>query len=390
VQDKINNEKTNIRAVYQTMSQRVWRTNYKWTCNMKNVVTVTADDVPELRRQRAEEVQPFAALKIADVQDRDENRRWLVENIWPTEGVGIVASSPKVGKTWITLEIGFAVASGQPFLGHYRVPDSGPVLIYNAEDRLADLKMRLAGICRARQLKLAHLNLYIIDSPTVVLIRPSDFVRLAATVRQFCPKLLILDPFVRMFRGSENDAGIVSRVLSQLRLLQRQCNVAILVAHHVRKRDTPDNGGANIRGSSDFHAWGDASFLLRRRRQDQLVLRVEHRMAASPDPIFLKLTGEPDAHLALDHAEKAGDTGTSRNDLDDTRGRAVAFIQQCGRIGREELRRHLGVRSERVGEVLEELRASGLIVRDGRGWVAVPRSLPVAPDGRDGNGGGEG
>ena len=55
--------------------------------------------------------------------------------------------------------------------------------------------------------------------------------------------------------------------------------------------------GQALRGSSEFHAWGDSNLYLRR-DGDDLTLTVEHRAAASQKPIKIELAQSGEA-LAL-------------------------------------------------------------------------------------------
>ena len=52
-------------------------------------------------------------------------------------------------------------------------------------------------------------------------------------------------------------------------------------------------GGQALRGSSEFHAWGDSNLYLRR-RGDDLTLSVEHRAAASIDSLSVRLDSKGD------------------------------------------------------------------------------------------------
>jgi RecA-family ATPase len=65
---------------------------------------------------------------------------------------------------------------------------------------------------------------------------PKDQQRLHHTVAAISPRLIVLDPFVRLVRIDENRADEVSAVLGFLRQLQREHDVAVLVVHHARKR----------------------------------------------------------------------------------------------------------------------------------------------------------
>ena len=80
------------------------------------------------------------------------------------------------------------------------------------------------------------------------------------------PRLLVLDPFVRLHRIDENDAGQVSALLGYLRELQREHDVAVLVVHHARKNGSAGQSGQSLRGSGDFFAWADSLLYVRRPR----------------------------------------------------------------------------------------------------------------------------
>ena len=83
----------------------------------------------------------------------------------------------------------------------------------------------------------------------------------ALTLASQRPKLLILDPFVRLQRADENDARQVAAILAALRELARTFNAAVLLVHHARKSGAAVPGQA-LRGSGDFWAWGDSNLYL--------------------------------------------------------------------------------------------------------------------------------
>ena len=62
-------------------------------------------------------------------------------------------------------------------------------------------------------------------------------------------------------------------------------------------------GGQALRGSSEFHAWGDSNLYLRR-HGDQLTLTVEHRAAPSIAAVPLRLEIAADV-VALSAGERA-------------------------------------------------------------------------------------
>jgi hypothetical protein len=320
---------------------------------------------------------PLAVMRAADIDDTLGGPRWLVESLWARAGVGILGGAPKCCKTWLALEMTLAVGGGAPCLGSFAVHDAGPVLVYMAEDPAPVVKARLSGICRHRGLDLGGLPVHLITEPALRLDRAADQARLRAAVARYSPRLLVLDPFVRLHRIDENDAGQVSAVLGYLREVQRAHDVAILVVHHARKTGAGSHAGLSLRGSGDFFAWAD-SLLYMRRHHGRLLLTAEHRAAPASDPIGVMLVGEQDAHLELD---PEGEELPS-SDADDALPLEQIVVDVLtaaeAPLTRTELRARVKVRNERLGQVLTRLAAACTIRRLGDRW-AVPDSRSRSP-----------
>src|SRR3954452_11145723 len=75
---------------------------------------------------------------------------------------------------------------------------SGRVLLYPAEDALHVVRRRLEGICAAAGVSLAELDVQVITTPSLRLDLEADRARLDETVARLKPRLLVLDPFVRL------------------------------------------------------------------------------------------------------------------------------------------------------------------------------------------------
>lgn len=316
-------------------------------------------------------------VRAADIDDAEARPQWLVTSLWARAGVGILGGAPKCCKSWLALEMALAVASGAPCLGVFAIGDVGPVLLYMAEDAAVVVKARLSGICRHRGLDLAALPIHVITAPALRLDRPQDQVRLRDAVALYAPRLLVLDPFVRLHRIDENDAGQVSALLGYLRELQRAHDVAVLVVHHARKNGHAGQPGQSLRGSGDFFAWAD-SLLYVRRHRGQLLLSVEHRGAPAPEPIELVLAGDEDVHLELGVAgsdqPNAPTTVTDAGALE----QAVLAALADAPLARSDLRARLRVRNERLGETLARLVDVGAVKRIGDCW-AIPDSGSRSP-----------
>ncbi|HVR72815.1 MAG TPA: AAA family ATPase [Planctomycetota bacterium] len=316
----------------------------------------------------------FPVLRAADIPVEDGGPRWLVENLWSASAVGWIAGSPKSCKSWLALDLAVSVSTQTACLGHFPVREQGPALVYLAEDALRSVRERLEGISEHRGLRLEDLDVHVITAPSIRLDLARDQVRLQKTVRALGPRILILDPLVRLHRLDENLVSEVSALLSYLRDLQRELGVAIVLVHHTRKNH-PQAGqaGQGLRGSGDFHAWSDSSCYLRRSR-GELVLTIEHRAAAAPPPVVLRLVSRSDdsAHLEVAGPLVSQDSATLE-------ARILDALQGETSLTRGALRDRLGVKNERLGETLEHLEKDGTLLRGPQGWRlsnVVPRSPP--------------
>ena len=321
------------------------------------------------------------ALPVQRVSELEEQQGvpWLVEGLWTQQGVGLLCGSPKACKTWLALELALSVASKTPVLGRYEVIDPGTVLLFAAEDAPAMVRARLAGIAKQRDLSLVDLPIHLVMQRSLRLESTGDQARLRATVAQYRPKLLILDPFVRLSSIDENSSMEVSAVLAYLRALQTNHEVAILVVHHARKSNgNSAAAGMALRGSGDFWAWGDSNLYLSR-KQERLQLVVEHRSAAKPDPIALELCSERPGgpYLRLCGEPVARTDEQSALPLNE---RILDALQAAGEPRRlDDLRADVRARMQSVLDALRELEASGRVRRlAGRWEMAAVDDSPCA------------
>ncbi len=146
-----------------------------------------------------------------------------------------------------------SVAGGTPCLRHFEVATAAPVLLFPAEDSLAVVRQRLEGIAAAASRSLDSLPINVLTQPVLRLDTDKDRQLLANTVSALRPRLLILDPLIRLHRVDENDAGQIAALLSFLRQLQRDYQLAVLVVHHARKDAGSSRPGQALRGSSELH-----------------------------------------------------------------------------------------------------------------------------------------
>jgi AAA domain len=248
-------------------------------------------------------------------------------------------------------------------VGRFHVDGAGPALVYLAEDPLVQVRERVAQLCQHRGLPLESLPLHVITAPSLRLDVEADRQALDQTLTALQPRLLVLDPLVRLHTTlDENSSADISRILGFLRQLNRSHHVAVALVHHMAKRSRRDPGQA-LRGSSDLHAWTDSACYLFRRADGGLRLKVEHRAAPAPETIMLHLAGGRDepCRLELDAADAPPPP------LADAVRRE---LRRSGNpLSKATLRKQLRVNNARLGETLQTLEDRGLVVHGPSGWI---------------------
>ena len=302
--------------------------------------------------------------------ERAAEQRWLVSSLWSEEAVGIIGGEPKCGKSFLALDLAVAVAAGTPCLRRFVVPRAGRVLLYAAEDALHIVRRRLEGICAAAGLRLADLDVQVITAPTLRLDLEADRRSLEETVAALQPRLLVLDPFVRLHRIDENASGDVAPLLAYLRELQRRHALAVVVVHHAKKGAGRVRAGQALRGSSEFHAWGDSNLYIRRRGDDEFTLTVEHRAASPMPPVTLELAQRANA-LALEVREPTTPLTPAPSSLDERITAALTDAKHP--LSFADLRARCRIRNATLYHRLAALTATGRIVRADEGYRLAAR-----------------
>lgn len=296
-----------------------------------------------------------------------EQERWLIQGLWADQAVGIVGGEPKCCKSFLALDVAVSVASGTPALRRFPTPRCGPVLVFAAEDALHIVRERLEGIAHAAGVGFEQLDIHVITTPTVRIDLEADRRRLRDTIDRIRPRLLVLDPFVRLHRVDENMASEVAPLLAYLREIQRHYETAVLLVHHSRKAGHARAGQA-LRGSSELHAWGDSNLYLRR-QADRILLTAEHRAAPGAPALALELAVDGQA-VAL----RVADSSPPLEPLQLAPLDRVLEVltRAASSLTRRALRDACHMRASAVGDALANLLAAGRVIEDEQGYRISP------------------
>jgi KaiC/GvpD/RAD55 family RecA-like ATPase len=179
-----------------------------------------------------------------------EGLNWLIPGLLPAKDTVILAASPKVGKTLLSIDAAFAIATGESdFLGE-RVKQ-GRVLLVSTDESQTSTRNKLInrGFTHSDKGSIKILPTWDI----------SQMSKLEEILEDFKPDLVIIDSLRRINKGnevSENSAEFADNIYTLKETLQRYGAAGILI-HHTNK-SSEATGVNRLRGSSAIAGavWG--------------------------------------------------------------------------------------------------------------------------------------
>ncbi|MGD9923657.1 MAG: AAA family ATPase [Variibacter sp.] len=176
------------------------------------------------------------------------------------EGCTILAGKPKIGKSWLMLDAGLAVAGGGEVLG--AKAEEGDVLYLGLEDNERRLKTRIGKILgpfAAWPARFQYATTWERDTLGVANIRSW-----IESVSQ--PRLVVVDVLAR-FRapaGSQNAYDADYAAISGLQQLAAEKNLAIVIVHHLRKSAADSDPFDRVSGTLGLSGAADSVLIIDR------------------------------------------------------------------------------------------------------------------------------
>ena len=203
---------------------------------------------PKAQTSWRENVTTAAALRYQSFPEI----KYIVPDVIP-EGLSILAGRPKLGKSWMALDVAIAVACGRYCLGEKK-PVQGDVLYCALEDNPRRLQKRIKKLLASGAEWPERLTLATswrrLDKGGV-----KDVSEWLESVGS--PQLIILDTLagvrpIRTQQGYTEDYEL----LATLHRLANEAGVAIVVIHHTRKMEAEDpidtvSGTLGLSGCAD-------------------------------------------------------------------------------------------------------------------------------------------
>jgi hypothetical protein len=283
--------------------------------------------------------------------------RWIVPDVLP-EGLTILAGKPKMGKSWLALDIALAVAAGVNVLGRQCAP--GPVLYLALEDNQRRLQRRLQRLQPG------------FDWPAALefntrwpLLDAGGEKQISAWIAAHeAARLVIVDTLATVRPASKATDKAHSADYSALRGLHQiasDTGVAALVIHHLRKAEADDpfdmvSGSTGLTGAADTSLIltrheGEGGCILYGRGRD--LEEFEAGLEFDPATCRWRDLGDPVEAFASD-----------------TRAAIFAAIR-VGHTAAKDIISETGIKDDNIYQTLRRMVRAGDLKKDGRGIYTI-------------------
>lgn len=216
------------------------------------------------------EVKPASDLVPMDWLALDgtepEATQWHLDGWLPAGTVTLLSANGGVGKSNLSLQLGVALAHGNPFFERETAP--ARVLVLSGEDEARTVHFRVANICKHSGVSMAslkdRLTVYDLTQVDCVLWRDGEPTTrmqwLADVVKLHQADVVIIDNASDVFADSENDRAAVRGFMRCLNLVAGVSRASMLLLAHVDKASVRSGAGNDSMTTfSGSTAWNNSA-----------------------------------------------------------------------------------------------------------------------------------
>lgn len=203
-----------------------------------------------------------------------------------------VIASPKTGKSWLTLDLAIAVATGRPWLGRYETV-AGEVLIIDNELHRETSAHRIPQVARARGVAMREIGERIhVDNLRG---RLQDIFTLAPYFAALEPgrfKVIVLDAFYRFMPsgGDENDNGTMANIYNRIDAFADRLGCCFVLIHHSTKGSQSGKSVTDVGAGAGAQSRATDTHLVLRPHEENGVVVLDAAVRSWPpvDPTCLR------------------------------------------------------------------------------------------------------
>jgi len=178
--------------------------------------------------------------------------QFYIKDLLPKDGSLLLYGEPGVMKSWMAEQMGFCIATGQPFLG-FDV-EQARTLIINFEISSHSYHWRLKDM--STRFEVQPQFFYELSENMLFINEDDNFNYLMEKMRPYAPRVIILDCMSAFFGGDENKSDQIGKLWFNVRAMQSEFNASVIIIHHDNK-NVLATGMARIRGHTKLPGYVD-------------------------------------------------------------------------------------------------------------------------------------
>lgn len=365
---------TSVRRQMIELGSHIAQHAWNESNHIDNALSEIQAGISAIRRIAAKSQDNISVLTADDILHTEwPDPTWAIPDILPT-GLCMLAGKPKCGKSWLTLQISCAVATGG-MVFNKRV-QQGPVLYLALEDYPKRLYKRIKKQQWPNKTQVEFITMKTFGQEVGDL-TGAGLDRLQARIKHGKHRMVVIDTFSRaigMYMRVKEDASasIMTRVLSPIQELANEQDIAIIIIdHHTKATGMTEDAITDIMGSIAKGATLDTAWgLYRERGHSGAKLQIVGRDI------------EEDTTLAMEFDKEYGiwHCNGDANGLEMTarRQELLLVLQEMGRATNDQLAEMTGQDKGNTYKRLNDMVSVGLVVRDVDGSRVYYKRSPSA------------
>ncbi len=292
--------------------------------------------------------------------------RWAVPGLL-SEGLSILAGKPKLGKSWMALNLAMTLAAGGMALGSIRVQPSD-VLYLALEDRVRRIQDRARKVMRGLGSQANKRLKFAVAWPRQDQGGVLELAKWAESVDN--PMLIIIDVWAKFRAPAKNNSSAYEQdydQLSEVKSCADYYGCSVMAVHHTRKSAAEDvfdeiSGTLGIAGAAD-----GSMVLSRARNQNEGTLAMtgrdieEQTLSVKFDPATFCWTS-----LGKDDDKAGGDL----------QKKIIAFLRGIPHAFTKDIAAATGSSEDSCRKSLHRLLHDGVVRKHGNGWAYPVESDP--------------
>jgi hypothetical protein len=313
--------------------------------------------------------RPPRIISVADLIKKELSPPVMIVDYLLSEGLALLAGSPKVGKSWLALLICLCVAQGSKALSKFQCVQGSAIYLglEDSERRLQGRIIKLLGestipqycycACEWPQFRIGGVSTGANGFSTLC-----SFLDSHADTR-----LVVIDTLAKV-RSNNNSASMYERDYRDMEILQKLAldrKLAIILVHHLRKQNSR-NQIDDVSGSAGLTGCADTIWILNKSGQGDQdgTLWISGR-DVEEQTLSLQIDQNTRRWVYLGDADE--------EDISDERKAIIEFLSRAESPKSPlEIAEGLGQPRENIRRLLAKMAYNGTLYKPKRGQYAIP------------------